>query len=419
VIGVAEGKLYQRKGNVVAPLGEGTPITVLTDGSLWLKRPEGRLGHLSPDFAQFTDVTKDISDANARHLVRLSNGEYYLTFDVMRHLATKDFMSFEQISLPDSIGSLIDLQSAPSGDLYSYAAIDGHKNILRSTDFGRSWNSVKWELYDKGILFGGIDSNGWIYTGYERSKDNGVTWDSLWLPGTYTGSLAFGSGGRIAGVRTEGVLISTDNGESWSTRTYHQGYSYTDDIFFAGKRLVLLQYDTIYFTNDLGMTWDHAVPPKSKPYNSIVHLALDEHNRIFGSGEGRVFLFDPTSMQFTNVAYAPDSLPIDQIYVRDGRIIIETSQGLFYMPAPARNAVNDHDVRQQAIRYENGAIVFSEPIDPRSTIQVYDVTGRSVATYVATDRTQFINVGRLTAGAYFVQVTAPGGSVYAKFSIVY
>ena len=112
------------------------------------------------------------------------------------------------------------LAASPQNPQRIYAA--GHEIFFRSDDGGQNWAPVEGALQGADIHAFAIsteDAN-LVYAyvanaGLQVSRDAGSTWQPVSTVGQVT-ALAAGAGGQLfAGTATEGVLESTDGGQSW------------------------------------------------------------------------------------------------------------------------------------------------------------------------------------------------------------
>lgn len=161
-----------------------------------------------------TWVRKDngINTNGITKLIKSPDDLYAGTFDGI-YLSINDGESWEKVNTdPDTI-DVIDMVRTDTGLLF---AIDFNK-IYKSTDGGKTWSYVN--LGINGFTWLTISEDKYLFLGTEgkiyRSDDWGENW-VLKKSGISVRGLAVNSSGFIiAATELQGVLLSTDRGESW------------------------------------------------------------------------------------------------------------------------------------------------------------------------------------------------------------
>jgi|CZKF01.1.fsa_nt_gi photosystem II stability/assembly factor-like uncharacterized protein len=136
---------------------------------------------------------------------------------------------------------------------------------------------------------------GGVYT----SKDQGMSWQGgpVMGAGDYLAVAAHGS--QLTAARKEGVVLSTDGGESWQpvgipamlTRIHSIVFS-SDGTLWLGAR------EGVYFTHNLGKTWMWV---QRFPLTDVDALFYDAHlNRILVSSRAsdQVYSIDPKTLEW-------------------------------------------------------------------------------------------------------------------------
>jgi photosystem II stability/assembly factor-like uncharacterized protein len=135
--------------------------------------------------------------------------------------------------------------------------------------------------------------------GLFTSKDQGASWQGGPVMGVGDYLAVAAHGAQLTAARKDGVVLSTDGGESWSpigipamlTRIHSIVFS-ADGTLWLGAR------EGVYFTHDLGKTWMWV---HRFPLSDVDALYYDAHlNRILVSSRtsDQVYAIDPKTLQW-------------------------------------------------------------------------------------------------------------------------
>lgn len=98
---------------------------------------------------------------------------------------------------------------------------------------GRLWSVVADRL-KAGRFFVGVRGDG-LY----RTEDDGLTWKRVYDKGVSTVATDGVVAGRVAGATSDGVILSTDGGNTWTMLDQSLPYRHDNIPVFAGERLVV------------------------------------------------------------------------------------------------------------------------------------------------------------------------------------
>ena len=176
-----------------------------------------------------------------------------------------------------------------SGDIFA-----GGSGVHRSMDNGNSWTFLGNVLGNQGIRDLVINTSGTIFAATDRtvysSTDNGDNW-TFHLIAAFDGidviSLATNSKGDVfAGMRSDGMFRSTDNGNTWTEirpreEIFDIVVNANDDIFIGTRSRVLRSTDN-------GSSWVSAGGGINRP--EVLALGVNSNNDLFAYvlGDGLV-----------------------------------------------------------------------------------------------------------------------------------
>jgi photosystem II stability/assembly factor-like uncharacterized protein len=183
-----------------------------------------------------------------------------------------------------------------------------------------------------------LSGDAWLATtagGLFTSRDKGASWQGgpVMGSGEYLSIAAHGS--LLAAARQDGVVLSTDAGQSWSpigiplmlTRIHSITFS-ADGTLWLGAR------EGVYFTRDLGKTWQWV---HRLPLSNVDDLFYDaQARRILVSSRmsDQIFSIDPKSLewQFLQTGYR-----INRVRAAGGRLLVASLYNGVVIEPPTGN----------------------------------------------------------------------------------
>ena len=243
--------------NVVALAASSAKyLTAATDSGLFLSQVGGQWTR-SAD-RQIQSMVNGISLDYERRLYAATRAGLYFSLDHGDHWL---ILGLDTLNVLSSLAS-------PSGVVYAGLAIDAPGGILRTIDFGSTWESVFDDPVNIQALTMGFDNRiiagTYSHNPFDPSVRRSTSMDTAWvgsgLINCAVGSFAWGEGRNLyAGIQLrnywpgtitfKGVQLSTDAGETWSD--FNEGltdldvYSllYLDGHLFAGTASGLFKRD--------------------------------------------------------------------------------------------------------------------------------------------------------------------------------
>ena len=221
--------------------------------------------------------------------------------------------------------------------------VNSNYGIYKSEDFGDTWTNIyeppqsspglsfpitSFDFFD-GELYVGVSNNG-IF----KSQDNGTTWLSL--------SNAM-SDKSIYAIHKEtdkvfigdiygGIYYSPDNGQTWYERSLGIESIQVSDIDMLGTEVFIAGGESIYKTNDDGITWSEiSIPDLGQGTYSLTvnnnHIYVGALGGVFVSSDGINFTRCPinVSASIDNVGVSGDSV---YAATTEGKYFISTDNGV-------------------------------------------------------------------------------------------
>jgi photosystem II stability/assembly factor-like uncharacterized protein len=178
----------------------------------------------------------------------------------------------------------------------------GRGQMAYSTDDGRSWQPVVFDLGRYQIMTFEVGPGGTMYagalsgfrgdnSGIFRSTDKGVSWDSIGLNGANVAAILADNGGiLIAGINGYGdvgyteLLRSTDGGATWTKVADQQDIGYSGFIsalaIDSTAAYWLAQSNGLRRSTDKGLTWDSIPSPFLYPERGLFTFAVAPDGRL-------------------------------------------------------------------------------------------------------------------------------------------
>ncbi len=416
-------------------------------------------------------------------IVNTPDGDILIGTNQGIYRSRTDGRSWESLNDNLVASSILDLAADSSGGLLAVASSQG---LFRSTDGGVEWTQIsppKESYYYYATTVATAPGNR-IYTSALFDSlyillDDGVTWyappylretanastilaspDGLVLtetahPGSNTVTIMrstnygrqwqdlnllasnhkrfrfqFLPNGHLIAGTSDGVLLSTDTGASWSNRRVRSGNFYTTyglGLTRAGAVLAATEIG-LYRTNDEGITWDSLGTP----------FRMDSVRRFITTGSGRIL-----ALVYPGLYYSDDDgttwetvdtkgYPLMQMVQRSNGDLFVGSLGLGVFRQEKPNGVADtrrndatltiRDIVPSADR-ETVRITYTIPSGGDITIALFDLRGAErISTTVAHGAggtfSAMLAPASLPVGYYICRIAGKGMAAYQGIAIV-
>jgi photosystem II stability/assembly factor-like uncharacterized protein len=195
--------------------------------------------------------------------------------------------------------------------------------IMRSKDGGVSWESV---IADILPVFHLKEIGGKIYAGlYDQgaliSNDGGDSWESLTgLAAKRFNRLAIlPNGTMIAGG--EELFVSSDNGKNWQSTAGLEPGEIISEMVVGGQYVYILTQERVLCSRD-GKNWKNVFQLKEKPSA----LAVDGHNVWVGGLDGEIWRSDDAGETWKSLSTPFRSLPVKSLASKETVVLAVTSR---------------------------------------------------------------------------------------------
>jgi photosystem II stability/assembly factor-like uncharacterized protein len=260
--------------------------------------------------------------------------------------------------------------------------------VFRSTDDGRTWNHGD-TSFTSGSVMSLTSENGKLFAaamggGAFRSTDNGTSWSKIYSPEGQLDNpyaIIYVSPYLLLGAGTQGLLRSSDDGDTWTEGGNGLPADDIYDFVVTGSNIFAGTDGGVFLSTDFGLNWTNV---SSKELNTAIYsLAIFGSDLLAGTGGAGVIWKRPLSemIAFSNVSerLLAFEYKLEQNYP---------------------NPFNPTTV-----------INYSIPKERFVTIKVYDILGREIKTLVNEEKiagnysVQF-NGSNLASGIYYYRMQA-------------
>lgn len=310
--------------------------------------------------------------------------------------------------------------------------VDSSGGIYRSTDYGNSWTKTQGTgneydaftfFYEVGDhLFGGLPNEGLLL-----STDKGESWfnntnslkgeiRSLYYDKNKLFAMSYSSG--------EGVYCSTDTGQSWDSNVGGMKNNILYSIAGVDSVLYLAASGFVYRSFDEGLTWNNI--SNSEVSDEVIDRLLAGNNFLIASSHsGVVFMSNDIGDTWRNIT---DNLPSEIIYsifFKDDMLFVCNVSGVWCRPLSDLAIKEVYSPSELTIEaYPNPftastTISYSLPKRDNVTIEVFDILGRKIQTLAnevmdAGQHSVVFNGENLPLGMYTVKITSGASSQEMK-----
>ncbi len=178
----------------------------------------------------------------------------------------------------------LEIIAAGQGDtLYAGGSpFNGSGSIVRSTDGGNSWITVRWGTLNSiavnafGHVFAGM------YSGLIRSLDGGTTWTTLTLPfNLYARTIWIDGSGDVWVCSAQAEVVrSSDNGDTWTTVTGAPLSLYAYDMVLNQNSDLFMATNWDFFrSTDGGLSWSGT--NDTYALTTVKAIAVNDSNHYF------------------------------------------------------------------------------------------------------------------------------------------
>ena len=136
--------------------------------------------------------------------------------------------------------------------------------------------------------------------GLLTSKDKGVSWQGGPVEGSGEYLTAAAHGSNFVAARRQGVVVSTDAGQTWTASELPQGVTRIDRTVFSADGTVWLGGgEGVYVSKDQGKTWQWI---ERLPFRDVTDLYYDAHQGkvlVTSRNSDFVYAIDPAGLKWT------------------------------------------------------------------------------------------------------------------------
>ncbi|MGA7306398.1 MAG: T9SS type A sorting domain-containing protein [Rhodothermales bacterium] len=306
----------------------------------------------------------------------------------------------------------------PNGDIMA-ASLEA---VYRSTDRGSTWvetgSPESWSQFRSAVItadtviYLGLGGAGmFIGGGLIRSTDGGQTWEEQdlgmdpFFPAQIREILEL-EDGTVLAAGSQGVY-RLEPGGTWihtgPDSTRYRSLAAVEGLVFAGST------DTVYRSSDAGLSWD----PMAIPPSAISDIAVNHHGDVFVSASGGLYGSSTNGDDWERLG---DAIGVLAVASDDHLVSASHLEGGLYRSATAVLSANEQTDAMIPHRVElhqnypnpfaqETAIEFTLPHPASVLLEVFDVTGRRIATladksFSAGLHTVRFGGGSLPAGVY-------------------
>ena len=318
--------------------------------------------------------------------------------------------------------------------------VGGTNGMFRSTDNGVTWTrssattGTVYSLYAVGdTIYAGVGS------GLGKAKyttDTGQTWIDLGYPGFMATHILKANGVLYVGSNS-GLQFSPDHGTTWVTPPTSTGLyaPIITGLATLGGSVYAACSTGVYKTIDDGANWSVVLP------RSMFSLTTIDTSLLGGTNNYGIFQSDQTGTNWNAInnglpyvgagSYNPvndityNSQFVIAITGGDSAVYVTNLADLGLNPTSPTTAVNQASMQapQSVVVYPNPAtdvvtVVLKSNNTTPATIEVMDVTGRTIYSTVSTTTQTEVPLNTLNAGCYYVRVTQGNSKTVEKLTIL-
>jgi photosystem II stability/assembly factor-like uncharacterized protein len=216
--------------------------------------------------------------------------------------------------------------------------------ISVSTDSGATWNSFTKMNGLVNIPACIFTRDGKVYLGHSASsyssadisisEDFGQTWRGIDIPeATSVKCIAVNESTIYAGSTT-GLFVSEDNGISWQRFSTDDGLfgNYVNYMYINSDHIYLLAGGKVNISTDDGTTW------KISELDNISEIWLDD-TRLYALRSQKLYFTEDIGESWESITVIDDSYEVQEVFAKNNIIGVRTSDGLHFSVTAGRTWV--------------------------------------------------------------------------------
>lgn len=309
--------------------------------------------------------------------------------------------------------------------------LQSDSGVYSSTNLGTTWNALNTGLMGNDLKVFCMMKSGTTYfiggyNGILKSSDNGQSWmpSSFYSNQKYVTALNQLNGILWAGLSTGSptLMKSSDGGNTWINAPYYTSFSpEVFDIFIEGNDMYLGTGHGVHRTTNNGLNWTMLNDGLgSDPYvSSIIRVGTNLFcTQMFG-GRG-LFRSHNNGANWVDVTGIPFLFTdFNQVLNWNGNIFIATNSALFYQPQGLLTGISENTQIAKSFSLEQN---YPNPFNPVTnikfsiknagivSIKIFDVTGKIINELLkdfrqAGDYNMSFNGSELSSGVYFYSIS--------------
>lgn len=305
-----------------------------------------------------------------------------------------------------------------------YKSIDNGIFWERISPFGSAFDIYSLTITQNGNLFIGI------YDGWERvfkTTDDGLSWQDCSVGiNSYVTSLASYQNIVFVGTLFNGLLFSTDLGNSWQQTEFDSGFVKSISTDPSGN--LYANYNTEIFRSDnFGNSWTNIFNTQSTFWGKILPISDTE---IFIINQNQIYRSLNNAQSWDTIRTFPDSITLYDIHFSsDSSLYLTTTDGIYKsinlgetwseIELGLTNIEDEKPLVKNFLLSQNypnpfnptTTIRYELPQDGIVTIEVFDILEQKIRTllneFKKADRYELeFDGSKFSSGVYFYQLKA-------------
>ena len=369
-------------------------IAISKNGDIFAGTENNGIYLSTDDGNSWKTVNNGITDSYIRKIKIDSKGNIYAgTINGLIFKSSNNGSSFEKLEFGNTAQYSTISDLAISSQDYILPIVDCNNTIEKDTliiskDGGNNWEKIYFPYNTRTSVIFDKNDNIFIsnFKTVYRSVNNGISWEEVLKQDNLISNFYVSKNNTIfAGYRFNGILRSTDEGNTWVNLT--QGFSKDSEINciispdMENSIICGTTFNGYYVSNDSGYTWINFHQDLPSPDSQI---ALEEFRDFAYDGDGTLYA-------------ATHSGVYKWVDVTSGIAIIQNKSQFEIFPNPATDYI---EINLGAFN-----TTLKRGVAEGSDIQIIDMLGVIVLTVEQTSQSvQRIDVTILSPGIYFLKI---------------